>query len=80
MKTLTTSPNLGEFEKEKICLDKLSLPYEITSPELTYVKVGVPTIVFDHEARPELYANESDTFLEICSGLTSFLTNDAYNL
>jgi len=40
MKTQTTFPNHAEFEKAKLCMEKLSLAYEIISPGIAYEKVG----------------------------------------
>jgi ArsR family metal-binding transcriptional regulator len=70
MKTLTTFPNHKEFEKAKFHLEKLSLPYEIISPEIAYSKVGVPAIIVEQGIRSELYANENSTF--ICSGWVDY--------
>ena len=41
---VTTFTRLSEFEKDKRCLDVLSLPYTVISPDPGYMRVGVPTV------------------------------------
>jgi ArsR family metal-binding transcriptional regulator len=71
MKVLTTFPNHTEFEKAKFYLEKLSLSYEILSPEIAYSKVGVPAIIVDQDVRSQLYANEKNSTF-ICSGWVDY--------
>lgn len=71
MKTLTTFPNHTEFEKATASLEKLSLSYEILSPEKAYSKVGVPAIIVDQGVRSQLYANEKNNSF-ICSSWVDY--------
>ncbi len=71
MKIITTFPKREEFEKAKIRLDGLGLPYELIDPEPGYDLVGSPALVLNQETRAALSAVGSPTDF-ICSGWVDY--------
>ena len=69
-KVVTTFPVRAEFEKARKALDGLCQSYEVIKPPPAYVRVGVPAVVIDSEARMVLAARHRDGFT--CSGWVDF--------
>jgi len=70
MKQLICFPSQGEFEKAKGRLDALSLQCDVICPEPAYRAVGVPVLVVDSQAWPEVVKAVGREF--ISSGWVNF--------
>jgi ArsR family metal-binding transcriptional regulator len=57
---LTTFPQRCEYEKMRVRLDTLGLPYTVVIPGPGYSLVGCPAIVMDHDTRSQLASSSSD--------------------
>jgi ArsR family metal-binding transcriptional regulator len=65
-----TFPRRSEFDKAKIGLDALGLPYVVVSPDPGFAKVGVPALVLDEDAHKAFYARHPHDFT--CSGWVEY--------
>lgn len=61
-RVITTFPVLAEFRKAREALDDLRLAYEVVQAAPAYIRVGVPAVVVDSEARIVLAARHRDGF------------------
>jgi ArsR family metal-binding transcriptional regulator len=74
-RAVTTFPAPKEFGKAQKALDDLRLSYEVLRPEPAYLRVGVPGVVVESEARMVLAASRRDDFT--CSGWVDFRPSSA---
>jgi len=65
-----TFPRRSEFDKAKVGMDALGLPYEVISPGPGFAKVGVPAVVLDADVHRAFYARHSHDIT--CSGWVDY--------
>ena len=68
--TITTFPQLGEFERAKARLDRMRLPYEVVAAGPGYARAGTASLVVSPETRGALMAGGIDEF--VCSGWVEY--------
>jgi ArsR family metal-binding transcriptional regulator len=65
-----TFPRSSEFEKAKAIADRLPIAYQVVSPEPGLVRVGVPALVLDDQARAAFMEHGGDAVT--CSGWVDY--------
>ena len=65
-----TFPNRTQFEKARVALEGLSLPYQLISPEPGFGRVGVPSLVLDEDTHSALHARFGGAFT--CAGWVTY--------
>jgi len=73
METVTTFPKVEEFERARIRLDSLHLPYRVILPKPAYHLVGAPALVMEQEVRAVLCTNDSNEF--VYSGWVDYMAS-----